>query len=415
MKTIILTFLILISGYFLIGNLSGCNAQGVIPNDPYFGQQKNLYCTQRGTIDLLLRSNSTRIQQINVMPDYTLNMPEVWGLTTGSKDVIVGLIESGFFYSHDDIKDNLWVNDGETGVDEHGIDKRFNGKDDDGNGYIDDLIGYDFAFRDPDPDCYSYDGKNLYRIQPYWHGINVAGVLGAVGNNGKGTAGVAWNVSLMLLKPYYAALDYVNQDTMKPFRYAEAIKYAVDNGARIINWSGTITASNYQYCIDKISEAFQYALDNNVLIVAGVGTHNKNLDLPENFEVPACLDLPNFIKVAELDFSGDLYSYSLPDGREMRSCWGSETVDVGVVATNFTTTVYHGHSTYNISGGGSCAAPVISGLAVLMLSANPELSAVQIKELILKNVKYSPLLKGKIKSEGTPDMYATVKAAMELR
>jgi subtilisin family serine protease len=89
------------------------------------------------------------------------------------------LLSGGFLYTHEDLADNIWINGGETGIDENGIDRSINGVDDDLNGYVDDLHGYDFAFSDPDPDNINYDGKDIYRLQPYWHGTSVAGIIGA--------------------------------------------------------------------------------------------------------------------------------------------------------------------------------------------------------------------------------------------
>jgi len=105
------------------------------------------------------------------------------------------------------------------------------------NGYDDDVMGWDFAFDDPDPDPYIYHAKNMNKIAPNWHSIPAMGIIGARGNNGRGIAGINWEVSMMLLK------CGAQGDTgrFRVERVAEAIRYAVDNGARVINWSGFVS------------------------------------------------------------------------------------------------------------------------------------------------------------------------------
>ncbi|RMD99944.1 MAG: hypothetical protein D6812_10595, partial [Deltaproteobacteria bacterium] len=135
-----------------------------------------------------------------------------WNLTTGSRDVIVGVLDQGVTESHPDLAANMWVNRGEIAG---------NGRDDDRNGYVDDLHGWDFVDENADEHVTS-------------HGTHVAGIIGAVGNNHEGLVGVNWRVSLMWLR----FLDSQGAGTMTDA--AEAIVYAVENGARIINgsWGG---------------------------------------------------------------------------------------------------------------------------------------------------------------------------------
>ncbi len=395
------------------GIFAGCGNEPAtrIPNDPCYARQVSLHTGDSGIIRVERSTGSARTIDLKVTPGSLLGMPRVWGLTTGSKEIIVGVIENGFFYTHEDLRENIWVNPGETGLDENGIDRRLNRKDDDGNGYVDDLHGYDFAFRDPDPENISYDGKNIYRLQPYWHGTQVAGIIGAGGNNGKGICGINWEVSLMLLKPYYAALAHVDEDTTKAFRYAEAIRYAVNNGARVINWSGTLSGDTSAYSRKIIARAIEYALAHEVLIVVAVGSYRQDLDRPGNFSIPAGFTYPNLIKVTELDLMGELYTYILPSGDTLGSSYGLQTVDVAVTGSNYTTDEYHGLSTYSLGGGTSCAAPVVTGLAALMLSVNPDLGPGEIRDIIIRESVPVPSLAGKIRSGGKVDMYRSVLEA----
>ena len=113
--------------------------------------------------------------------DADIDAPEAWALTTGAGDIVVGVIDTGVDYNHPDLVDNMWVNPGETGVDDDGNDKASNGIDDDGNGYADDVHGYDFVDLDAEP------------LDDHNHGTHVAGILAASGDNAAGVTGMALN------------------------------------------------------------------------------------------------------------------------------------------------------------------------------------------------------------------------------
>ena len=143
---------------------------GVIPNDPNFKDQWNLKL---------------------------IGMPTAWEVTTGSTNVVVALIDTGVDYNHEDLKDNMWRNPGETGLDANGGDKATNGIDDDGDGYVDDVYGVDVANGTGDPmDTGSFWPPGT---TPFNHGTFCAGLIGASGNNGKGMVGVNWSVRIMAI------------------------------------------------------------------------------------------------------------------------------------------------------------------------------------------------------------------------
>lgn len=133
-------------------------------------------------------------------------------------------LDDGFFCWHEDIAPNVWQNPGETGADDRGRDRRTNGVDDDRNGFVDDVVGWDFVCEDPDPDHYVYDGKDRTRTQPYWHSISALGIIGAKGDNGIGVAGINWTVSLMRLK--IGALLIGNASSLVPFLCPGAVGQA---------------------------------------------------------------------------------------------------------------------------------------------------------------------------------------------
>ncbi|HSG99619.1 MAG TPA: S8 family serine peptidase, partial [candidate division Zixibacteria bacterium] len=231
----------------------------VIPNDPYFGEQLGFY-NPPGADSLRLSSRSNRRELIPVGDSLDHRIAEAWAITTGSADVIIAVLDDGFPYTDPDIRENIWRNPGESGLDAAGIARESNGKDDDGNGYIDDVIGWDFVFDDPDPDGYAFDGKDVTRIAPYHHSAPALGIIGARGNNGIGVAGINWRVSLQLLK--IGAQGETNGG--RAGRAARAIRYAVDNGARAINWSGFVSDTN-SLGLDSLREAVAYADSAGVL------------------------------------------------------------------------------------------------------------------------------------------------------
>lgn len=322
----------------------------------------------------------------------------------------MAILDDGFCYNHPDIRDNLWHNPGESGKDKNGFDKETNGVDDDHNGYVDDVIGWDFMFDSPDPDCHVFDGMDKTRIAEIPHGLHVIGIIGAKGNNGIGVAGINWDVSMMLLKIGAQGVGPGEVDSLRPEHAAKAIRYAVDNGARIINWSGFVDNTDPKQ-IETLREAIAYAGKHNVLIVVGAGNTPSDLDTGEGCKFPQCFVEDNLIRVAGLDFLGRLLRED-PGSRYVGgSSFGLKRVEIAALELNYTTDIQGGVGTYALGGGTSDAAPVVSGVAALMLSVNPKLTAMQLKKLLMDSVTKLPALKGKVASGGMVNAYRAVLAA----
>ncbi len=211
---------------------------------------------------------------------------DVWlNFSKGSKDVVVAVIDTGADVEHPDLKENIWTNLGEIAG---------NGKDDDGNGCIDDIHGWNFS------DQTNKDKKSTNKIGCKWgnkdirdihgHGTHIAGIIGAVGNNGIGISGVAPKVSLMILKYYGAQYDgeYNLENTI------EAIRYAIKNGADIINYSGGGPGSS-----EKEKRVLKEAERKGILVVVAAGNQGSNVDKKKYY--PASYDLKNILAVTAVN------------------------------------------------------------------------------------------------------------------
>lgn len=300
-----------------------------IPNDPLFPQ---LYGLNR------------------------ISAPAAWDITTGDPSIVIADTDTGADYNHVDLGANVWVNQGEICD---------NGIDDDGNGYVDDCIGWNF-FND-----------NNNPIDTAGHGTNTAGIMGAVGNNGIGVTGVMWNAQIMLLK--------MGNGSFPVTAVVPAIDYAWQNGARVINasWGGRGFST-------AIQSAVQRAADAGVLFVAAAGNNGTDNDVIPFY--PANYEIPNIISVANTNQFDSLRTGSTP------SNWGANTVHLAAPGTNILST-YPGNR-YVAYVGTSQAAPHVAATAGLVLSVNPFLLYSDVKDIILNSVDPIPSLQDKLITGG---------------
>lgn len=256
-----------------------------------------------------------------------------WSVTTGSRSVVVAVIDTGVDFLHPDLAANVWFQSGEIPGD---------GVDNDGDGFVDAVHGYDFVSGDGDP------------MDDSIHGTHVAGIIGAVGGNGMGVAGVCWEVSLMALK----AFDETGQGDVADA--IEALHFAVLHGARVVNASwGTRTRSR------ALEEAVQSALTAGVLVVAAAGNEgNDGLSFPAAFD--------GVVSVAATDRK---------DHRALFSRYGS-TVDLAAPGEDILSTIPDNR--YQALSGTSMATPQVSGAAALVFSRHPGFTPRQVAD-ILKN------------------------------
>ncbi len=266
----------------------------------------------------------------------------VWDNFTDGSDVIVAVIDSGVDYEHPDLSDNIWTSPGEIPN---------NAMDDDGNGYVDDVHGYDFVDDDGDP----MDGGE--------HGTHVAGILGAVGNNGIGISGVIWSAKIMPVR----FLNSANSGTVS--NAILAIEYAVTNGAKILNnsWGG----GPYN---KALLNAILAADAQGVLFFAAAGNQGVNTDQTPFY--PASINAPNLLSVASIDDKNTLSTFSN---------YGKLTVDLAAPGTAIFST--KPNDTYGYISGTSMATPHASGVAALLWSQFPQLNHRQIRNLLLQGVE----------------------------
>lgn len=274
-----------------------------------------------------------------------LNMENAWNFTKGS-GVIVAVVDSGVHYSHNDISSNIWTNlqevNGTPGVD------------DDGNGYLDDIRGWDFSDDDNDPD------------DPQGHGSIVAGIIGALGNNNRGTIGIAPEVRILPVRVLDAEGSGYWSDV------AEGVRYAADQGAKVINLSlGQIDIFPAEGTL--ISNAIAYAKAKGAIVVVSAGNGDEDgnaLDIGR--VMPARLS--SAISVGALRHAYDTDYGSGPLSRADFSNYGSE-LDFMAPGVDILSIYYdeagNDSSTYAVGSGTSMSAPIVTGLVALMLAQDP--------------------------------------------
>jgi len=330
---------------------------------------------------------------------------EAWKTFQGASDFVVAVIDTGVDYTHEDLLPNIWRNSGETGLDTNGKEKSTNGVDDDGNGFIDDVVGWDFKSNDNKPYDLTTPWQELLTSggNP-GHGTHCAGNVAARGNNGKGISGVAQNVKIMVLRFLGEKGGGTTADAIK------SVKYAVDNGAKVLSNSwGSEGEDPSEGAENKaLRDVIQYAQDHGALFVAaagnghsGVGYDNDNDSKPA---YPASYAHENIISVAALDVNDRLGGFSN---------WGAKSVDIGAPGVNvYSTTVGNKYSDKVLDVGGfevswdgtSMATPHVAGAAALYWSQHPEKNWQEIKTAILSSVKKIPALSRKATTEGKLDV-----------
>ncbi|WP_145266344.1 S8 family serine peptidase [Tautonia plasticadhaerens] len=302
--------------------------------------------------------------------DADVDTTEAWDITTGNSSVVVGIIDSGIDVDHPDLIPNLWTNPGETPGD---------GLDNDGNGYVDDVHGYDFIQGDGNPD------------DAHGHGTHVSGIAGAQGDNGIGVSGVAWDVQLMGVRIFDDFGSTTDAAILEAVAYTVMMKrdFGVNMPLTNNSWGGGPFS---QALLDVINEA--EANDQLFIAAAGNGFGTDNDVFPF---YPASYDAPNIISVASTDHNDQLSVFSN---------LGVTTVDVAAPGSAILSTmdpngvIIGNPSGYGAIDGTSMATPVVSGIAALGYSLLPSADYATIRDAILAGVEPLASLDGLVATGG---------------
>ena len=339
---------------YLMGSSQGIgNSEGVTLNllqpGTYYAKVYGAGGAQNPNYSLTISPPAAVSSPVTVFPDVAyyggsqdwsvnaINAPEAWAQGYTGQGVVVAVVDTGVQFSHPDLNSQIYINAGEIGG---------NGIDDDHNGYVDDTSGWDFYSNDN----YADDGNG--------HGTHVAGIIAAAAN-GFGATGVAPGAKIMPIRVLGS------DGSGSTNSVAAGIRYAVDNGADIINLSlgGPLSS--------VIQTAIQYAQQRNVLVVSAAG--NESASLP-TYPARLSASLSNVISVGAYSSAGAIASFSNDVGT-------SAAVQVDAPGVSIYSTYLNGQ--YARLSGTSMAAPQVAGLAALALSANSSLTAAQLRTLIV--------------------------------
>ena len=334
-----------------VPNLMGTSS---IPNDPRFGQQWNLRL---------------------------LEMTNAWAITPGSTNVVVAVLDTGIDYLHEDLRDSMWRNPGETGTDNQGRDRSTNGVDDDENGYIDDLFGIDTIDQDGDPMDL---GGGQPRATGQFHGTACAGIIGATGNNALGMAGVNLTVRLM-------AVRVANTNNSIPYAASlEGVEYLIEMKERGVD----IRVSNHSYGgggIGFSQGGFDAAMAHQAAGIVWVNAAGNNaLDNDRRSRSPMTFGAPHLISVAATESLDNMANYSN---------FGRSSVDLAAPGSNPLTTQPNNRYFTDYSGT-SFAAPHVAGAVGLLAAAKPDATIVELRAALMHSVDQKPSLTNRITTHG---------------
>lgn len=290
-----------------------------------------------------------------------------WEYTTGDKKVVVAVIDTGVDFGHPDLKSQAWVNSKEA--------KGQPGVDDDGNGYVDDLNGYNFVDNKGDA------------TDDNAHGSHCAGTIGAKGGDGKGIVGVNWNVSIMAVK-------FLSKDGGGTLANAiKSIDYATKNGADIMSnsWGGGAASAILKTAISDANKA-------GILFVVAAGNDSNDNDSTPTY--PSSYDVDNVLSVAALDNRGAFASFSN---------FGATSVHVAAPGVNIVSSVLKGG--YDSYSGTSMATPHVAGIAALLLAHNSNYTHLQLKKRIMDSARPLYTLRKRVSTAGIADAQYALSGA----
>jgi subtilisin family serine protease len=329
------------------------HAQVTNPNDPAYS-----------TGELWALRN---IGQSGGTTDADIDADEAWDIRTDASAVLVAVVDTGIRYTHQDLAANMWTNPGEIPGD---------GIDNDHNGVIDDVYGYNAINGSGDPN------------DDYGHGTHVAGTIGAVGNNGVGVVGVAWRVRLMAAKFLSSNGSGFTSDGV------EAIDYARMMGAQIMNnsWGGTGISQS-------LSDAIERAQQAGIIFVASAGNNSTSSDLAPRY--PAAYPHDNIVSVASSTRTDELSSFSN---------YGLRTVDLAAPGSAIYSTYNSSDSAYATLSGTSMASPHVVGALAVLKAQFPSATYPELINRLLATADHPPGFSQRVRSQGRLNLARALSA-----
>jgi subtilisin family serine protease len=328
-------------------------SQQTVPNDPYFGSLWGLHNVGR--------------------PGSDISAPQAWDFATGDTQVVVAVIDTGIDYTHPDLADNIWSNTAESA----------NGLDNDGNGYTNDVRGWNFA------------GDNNNPMDVFGHGTHVAGTIGASGNNGTGVVGINWRCKIMALKFLDDSGSGTDSDA------ADALHYVADLKRRGVNIRLTSNSWGGGDYTTTLRDAIRENASLGILFMAAAGNSGINNDITPFY--PASFTESNVIAVAATTSSDGLASFSQ---------YGATSVDLGAPGVDILSTVPG--AAYASNNGTSMATPHVSGVATLLWNAWPEARLEDIRDAILRGTDLITALTEKTVTGGRLNAYKALQTLFRI-
>ena len=303
-----------------------------------------------------------------------VNATEAWDLETGSEEKVVAIIDTGASIDHPDLVDNIFVNPFEIPG---------NGLDDDNNGFVDDINGWDFVDDDPNPNDVT------------GHGTHVSGIAGARGDNGIGGSGVGLNIKVLPLK-------VGDSGGLSSSAIAESLRYV----SKLWNLGVKVVATNNSYGSTAPNDIARSEIQNHenlgIVFVAAAGNSGEDIDAPGNSQFPAGFPESNVISVANSTQGDELSS---------GTNYGQESVDLAAPGQEIYST--SNNDDYEFLTGTSMASPMVAGAVALLASREPDLNGAELKARILETVTPVESMEGKTVTGGRLDLLAALNPELK--